>query len=371
MRPPLALPSILAVVGFVAHSLPAQAPSIDLTVNDIGLSVGDSRRTVGFRLNYKDRQMEQVTGLNLTVFGSRTSGTVDGIAIGVPSTSARRITGVGASVLALGARERLTGVMAGGLWVHAATPHMRGASPVTSASIDGIAVAGITVNAVGRIRGLAVSPIVYAAGVPARMDTPPVLEGVVVGGIAALSSGRIRGITASGVLTSGRRIQGVNFTAGFLWADSSLDGVAISGLSASGSRVRGLVASGFRVGGGDITGVAVSGVFVNATRTLRGGAAAPVLIANDFTGVGIGGVVGGRDLTGGFVSLVGVSVSRSGTLHGVAASPINVIHGRQRGLTIGVINVANELHGVQVGVLNIARNNGAGRRVLPIANWHR
>jgi hypothetical protein len=44
--------------------------------------------------------------------------------------------------------------------------------------------------------------------------------------------------------------------------------------------------------------------------------------------------------------------------------------GVQRGLAIGIVNYAQELHGLQVGLINIARNNSPGTRVLPIANWH-
>jgi hypothetical protein len=45
--------------------------------------------------------------------------------------------------------------------------------------------------------------------------------------------------------------------------------------------------------------------------------------------------------------------------------------GSQRGLAIGIVNYAEELHGVQIGLINIARNNSSGTRVLPIVNVHR
>ena len=43
--------------------------------------------------------------------------------------------------------------------------------------------------------------------------------------------------------------------------------------------------------------------------------------------------------------------------------------GHQQGLTIGVVNFARSLNGVQVGVINIVRDNPAGRKVLPLINW--
>jgi hypothetical protein len=60
-----------------------------------------------------------------------------------------------------------------------------------------------------------------------------------------------------------------------------------------------------------------------------------------------------------------------GTLRGLAVGSFNQLKGTQHGLAIGIVNYAEELHGVQVGLLNIARNNSSGTRVLPIVNVHR
>ena len=40
-------------------------------------------------------------------------------------------------------------------------------------------------------------------------------------------------------------------------------------------------------------------------------------------------------------------------------------------LTIGLYNSAYELHGVQIGVLNQAKNNRAPFKILPVLNVHR
>jgi hypothetical protein len=40
------------------------------------------------------------------------------------------------------------------------------------------------------------------------------------------------------------------------------------------------------------------------------------------------------------------------------------------GLSIAVFNYAEELNGVQIGVLNIAGNNESGFQILPILNAH-
>jgi hypothetical protein len=61
-------------------------------------------------------------------------------------------------------------------------------------------------------------------------------------------------------------------------------------------------------------------------------------------------------------------IEEHGRFRGAAAAGFSYVKGEQRGLTIGVVNYARWLHGVQVGVINIARNNPPGLRVLPLIN---
>jgi hypothetical protein len=56
------------------------------------------------------------------------------------------------------------------------------------------------------------------------------------------------------------------------------------------------------------------------------------------------------------------------TARGVFVSAVNDIRGQQTGLSIGVINFARSLRGVQLGVINIVAD-GRSPRMLPIANW--
>jgi hypothetical protein len=56
---------------------------------------------------------------------------------------------------------------------------------------------------------------------------------------------------------------------------------------------------------------------------------------------------------------------------GVAISPYTQIKGAQRGLAIGIFNSADELHGLQIGVLNRAKNNKGWKQWLPLFNYHK
>ena len=57
-----------------------------------------------------------------------------------------------------------------------------------------------------------------------------------------------------------------------------------------------------------------------------------------------------------------------GQLTGASISSVNWVRGQQRGLTIGLVNYAERLRGVQVGVININKNARAPFKVLPIIN---
>src|SRR3569832_89704 len=96
----LRLLALAALCACSAIPVIAAAQSLDLTVNDVGVSIGDSRRVTGLRINFRDRRMEEVNGVNITVWSPyrENDGVVNGIALGIPMTGARRIRGVGAGI---------------------------------------------------------------------------------------------------------------------------------------------------------------------------------------------------------------------------------------------------------------------------------
>ena len=58
-------------------------------------------------------------------------------------------------------------------------------------------------------------------------------------------------------------------------------------------------------------------------------------------------------------------VDSSGLFRGGAVAALNNVRGQQRGLTLGLFNYARELHGAQIGLINVSDNDGR-RRVLPV-----
>lgn len=67
-----------------------------------------------------------------------------------------------------------------------------------------------------------------------------------------------------------------------------------------------------------------------------------------------------------------------GALNGVVLESVNLddflkirtVNRRHTGLAIGVCNYTDELHGVQLGLVNIACNNPPWARILPGLNLH-
>ena len=78
-------------------------------------------------------------------------------------------------------------------------------------------------------------------------------------------------------------------------------------------------------------------------------------------------VVADQELRG--LAIAGYSVD-SHRIAGLSVSPYNHVRGPQYGLAIGVYNSTDELHGVQIGLINRAKDNRAPFKILPILNLH-
>ena len=136
--------------------------------------------------------------------------------------------------------------------------------------------------------------------------------------------------------------------------------------------MRGVSIAGVGVGGGEgISGISIAGVGIGGGGKISGlsiaglGVGAPSLSGIVITGVGAGTL----DFNGGVIAPLYFRIEKEGSMRGVSVSAFNRLSGVQHGLTIGVLNIAEELRGLQIGLINIARRNPRGRRVLPIVNW--
>jgi hypothetical protein len=124
-------------------------------------------------------------------------------------------------------------------------------------------------------------------------------------------------------VVAGDDLQGVQVAGAAVVGEASVRGLqATLGAAEAGVRFEGLTVAGYRVRAPEARGLSVAGAYTDVDR------------------------------------LAGVSVS------GVHLLRVSM------GLTLGIVNWADELHGIQIGLLNRAANNRSPFRILPFLNAH-
>lgn len=110
----------LAIAALLLLSI-AAAQGLDLTVNDVGLAIGNKPCVTGLRINFRDSGLDYVKGINTTVWTpyEPMSGTVSGLALGLPATGAARIRGLALAPIGVGAARDISGIGVGGIGVGA------------------------------------------------------------------------------------------------------------------------------------------------------------------------------------------------------------------------------------------------------------
>ncbi|MFQ5569832.1 MAG: hypothetical protein ACE5G0_09170 [Rhodothermales bacterium] len=317
------------------------AQSLDVPVEGYGLSIGDSPWVNGLRINFRDRNLRRVNGVNLTIWTPRSpaSGTVNGVALGVPMTGARRIRGLAVGIIGAGADETITGVALGPVGVG------------SGRSIEGLGIGGIGIGAGGDLIGVGIGGLGAGAGAD--------VTGIMVGGLGVGAGDDITGIMIGGLgVGGGGDVLGLGIGGLGVGAGGSVTGVAFGGLGVG--------------GGGDMTGLMVGGLGVGGGGTMQGlfvggvGVGGPKIVG----AVLAGAVAGGERITGGVIAPAYFQITEEGRLTGFSLSAFNHIKGEQNGFTLGLLNYARYLNGVQVGLLNFAGNKRHGLRWLPFINWH-
>ena len=339
--------SLLRAVTAAALTLAAlpvlaqDSRSLDLTVDGVGLSIGDSRRVTGVRLNFRDRYLEEVKGINATIWtpyeGSR--GVVRGLALGLPATGARRIEGIALGIVGLGAEETIRGIAIGGIGMGAGE------------DIRGLAIGGIGMGVGQDLRGIAIGGIGMGVGAD--------LRGVGIGGIGLGVGGSSRGLLIGGI---GAGVGG------------DMEGVSIAGIGVgAGGNVKGLTITGVGMGaGGDVTGVQLAGIGIGAGGTLKWVSIAGAGIgAPRIEGLAVAAGVGSENVHGVVIAPIYFKIANGGRMRGLNISAYNDIRGTQQGLVIGLFNSARTLDGLQIGILNYAGNKSRGTRILPLFNYAR
>ncbi|NQT27172.1 hypothetical protein HQ585_17590 [candidate division KSB1 bacterium] len=245
-----------------SSSTPPPSFAINLGIKNHGISIGNSRNWTGIRLNFKDQYVEEINGLNVTLWkaGKNPDAVINGVALGILGpeakelngfalgfgVAARSISGTSIGILGLGA-DNISGFAFGGLGIGCSTFH-------------GIGIGGLGIGG-NDMRGL------FIGGLGFGGDT---IHGV---GIAGLGMG-------------GEDLKGI-FLAGLGLGGNKVSGFAASLLGIGGNKLSGVAISGFGIGGSKLEGIFLTGVFLKADQLKYFGAAGYVK-AKEMTGVSIG-----------------------------------------------------------------------------------
>jgi hypothetical protein len=319
-----------------------------------GIGFGNLPTFTGIRFNFKDRYVEKINGLNVTIWQSKNdsdqTGTVNGISLGLPMAMGHENqNGVSVGVFGVAATQSLSGINIGGLGAGAGQNmtgfNFGGLGIGTGKDLRGINIGGLGAGAGGNVAGINLGGLGIGAGGS--------LTGFSFGGLGVGSGGNVTGVSLAGLgIGAGENLTGFSF--------------ALVGIGA-GQRIRGINVAGVGIGAGqEMKGINVAGVGVGSPK-VKGLAVALAVGGVDVTGIMIAPAffrVGG----GNHKDEDGVESSEDGVMKGLSISAYNRIKGEQRGVALGIVNYTKRIKGFQFGLINIVRDNPKGLRVLPIFN---
>jgi hypothetical protein len=346
------LPALFLSIAFNSFSQGVGIPS-----KKAGIAFGNLPVFNGLRFNFSDRNVEKINGINVTVWQPKNeeaqTGTVNGISIGLPlAMGTENRNGIGIGVLGVAARNNLSGINIGGLGVGA------------GGNVTGLNVGGLGVGSGGD------------------------LKGINIGGLGAGSGGTVSGINIGGLgVGAGDDMKGFSFALFGAGAGSSISGITVAGLGVgAGERLSGITIGGLGVGAGEtVNGITFGGLGVGAGEQLKGFVVSLLAAGSpEVKAIAVAPVVGSINMNGLIIAPAYMKVGytnksknengevtredEEGSFKGVGISAFNQVKGNQKGVTIGAVNYTHTIKGIQLGIINIVKENPKGLRVLPFFN---
>lgn len=311
--------------------------SLDIGINSTGISFGNSENWNGIRINFSDCNAEKVNGINITLWNPKNNPKllVNGLAFGL-APAANKINGISLGLAAVVAKKNLRGINIGGL-------------AAVGGKIEGLNFSGLAL--VGKEK---ISEINFGGlATVAKGD----ISGINFGGFALVSSHSLKGINFGGLAAvSKENMLEFNFGGLAVVSENTISGLTLSGLAiVSKENIKGINIGGLGiVSKGDISGLNLALLGTISKGSIKGiNIVGYKTEAENFHGINI---------TPGWTDVVDLS--------GFSISSYHRIDGTQRGIVIGILNIAEELKGIQLGLINIAKNNRGITKVLPFINCH-
>jgi hypothetical protein len=348
----------LFLVLFLAVVFNSFSQGVGVPSKKWGIGFGNLPVFNGLRFNFRDKNVEKVSGINVTIWQPKDeddqTGTVNGISIGLPmAMGTENRNGIGVGLLGVGAKNNLSGINFGGFGIGA------------GGDVKGLNIGGLGIGSGGN------------------------LVGISVGGLGVGSGGDITGINLGGLgVGAGSKLKGFSFGTLGVGAGESISGITIGGLGVgAGENLAGLTIGGLGVGGGKtVSGITFGGLGVGAGTELKGIAISVLAVGSPkVSALVIAPIAGSQNMRGLILAPAYMKVGYTskntnddgeieedieGTFKGVSVSAFNHIKGSQKGIAFGVVNYTYKIKGVQLGLINIVKENPKGLRVLPLFNTH-
>lgn len=330
--------------------------ALSFPTSKAGISFGNSKEFSGLRMNLRDRQVEHIRGINITLWKAKENeqARVTGLSLGL-LPEAGYLSGIQIGVLGAAADQDLRGVSMGLLGVGSGN------------NVCGLAVGGLGVGSGSDMKGI------FLGGLGAGSGRN--MKGIIVGGLGAGAGEDLTGIVFGGLgAGAGENMKGIVVGGLGAGAGENLTGIVVGGLGAgTGKNMKGIAIGGLGAGAGeDMTGFAMGGLGAGCGGEFKGiavagiGAGAPavkgILLSTLFSG--------GKEITGVTISGLSVRVKDDGYFKGFSASAFNFIKGNQTGVAIGLVNYSWHLNGIQLGIVNYVKDNPKYAKILPLMNVH-
>ena len=276
----------------LADTLPGWA--LNLGVYQVGVSLGNSSRWNGVRINFSDRAVREVNGVNLTLWRPRQNrfATYRGVSVGL-APHGRELIGLSVGLAGVIAERATRGMTVAGL------------GAVSNGDMMGVHLAGLGVVSQGGMYGLNVAGL----GAVSQGD----MVGINIAGLGTVAQGRMFGINVSGLGTVAEgSMRGLNVAGLGVVAIRGVTGIAATlGGIESREFVRGFAVAGYRVKSPRVQGFVVPVAWLRATQ-LDGGSISVYNQVGEQHGLVIGVVNYARELHGVQLGVINIAGNNRG-----------------------------------------------------------
>jgi hypothetical protein len=261
----------LSILLLTLSIIPVSGQGFNIPFKSWGISLGNSTRFNGLRFNLVDKDIDQINGINVNVWGardeSRHTGTVNGISIGIPAAiGTMNRNGINIGILGAGARHNMNGINLGIL------------GPGAGNNLKGINLGALGIGAGNDLHGINIGGLGAGAGNDVKGITMGLLGagagndmmGINVGGLGIGAGERVAGVSLAGLAVGGPRISGIQ--AALVIGGEAVEGISIAPayfrIEDPDGYMKGISVSAFNHVQGEVFGVCI-GIF-NWAYAVRG-----------------------------------------------------------------------------------------------------